>query len=496
MAKSDFSIAKATALSAVPKGGRIHVIGVSGVAMAQLAVELTKKGFLVSGSDKDFYEPMGSFLRNSSVTLLKGYQEEHVPPSVDLVVIGNAVSYENPEVQAVERRALPYTCFPKLLQETIISGKHSIVVTGTHGKSTTTALIASTLLKLGGDPSYFVGGIAQDLPMSLARGEGKWSVVEGDEYDSAFFAKVPKFSFYTPDTAIVNAIEYDHADIYPDVESIVREFRGLLVNLPASGTAYCCVDYPHVRKLVEELRGSIKAQVVTFGCGPDADVYIESRTQEGLSQRVRAVSKALGPMEFSIPQSGIYNAKNALVTLLVALQEGFKREAAIQALSTFRAVKRRQEVRFNKAGVVLIEDFAHHPTAVDETLSGLREAFPTKKMWAVFEPRSNTSRRKVFQDSYVKAFRSADCAIVCDVESRSIDAHQELMDVGTLVREVEATGVRAVMLQNAQAIEEFLLREIGDDDLIVVMSNGSFGGLPQVLEERLRARHGGSAHPR
>jgi UDP-N-acetylmuramate: L-alanyl-gamma-D-glutamyl-meso-diaminopimelate ligase len=332
--------------------------------------------------------------------------------------------------------------------------------------------------------------------MSLARGEGKWSVVEGDEYDSAFFAKVPKFSFYTPDTAIVNAIEYDHADIYPDVESIVREFRGLLVNLPASGTAYCCVDYPHVRKLVEELRGSIKAQVVTFGCGPDADVYIESRTQEGLSQRVRAVSKALGPMEFSIPQSGIYNAKNALVTLLVALQEGFKREAAIQALSTFRAVKRRQEVRFNKAGVVLIEDFAHHPTAVDETLSGLREAFPTKKMWAVFEPRSNTSRRKVFQDSYVKAFRSADCAIVCDVESRSIDAHQELMDVGTLVREVEATGVRAVMLQNAQAIEEFLLREIGDDDLIVVMSNGSFGGLPQVLEERLRARHGGSAHPR
>jgi UDP-N-acetylmuramate: L-alanyl-gamma-D-glutamyl-meso-diaminopimelate ligase len=488
MAKSDFSIAATTPLSSLPKGGRIHVIGVSGVAMAQLAVELGRKGFLVSGSDKDFYEPMGSFLKNSAITLFKGYQEDNVPPSVDLVVIGNAVSYENPEVQAVEQRKLPYTCFPKVLQETIIAGKHSIVVTGTHGKSTTTALLASTLLKLGGDPSYFVGGIAQDLPMSLARGKGQWSVVEGDEYDSAFFAKVPKFSFYVPDTCIINAIEYDHADIYPDVESIVREFRGLLERLPAHGTAYCCVDYPHVRGLVAELQGAIKATIITFGCTPDADVYIESRLQDGLSQKIAARGKGIGALEFAIPQSGVYNAKNALVTLLVAMQVGFNREDAIQAVSTFRAVKRRQEVRFNKAGVVLIEDFAHHPTAVHETLSGLREAFPRKKIWAVFEPRSNTSRRKVFQESYVKAFRSADCAIVCNVESRSTDADQELIDVATLVQEIKTTGVRGEMLPNAQEIEAFLLKEIGTDDLIVLMSNGSFGGLPRALEQKLNAR--------
>jgi UDP-N-acetylmuramate: L-alanyl-gamma-D-glutamyl-meso-diaminopimelate ligase len=490
MAKSDFSISKTTTLGSIPKGGRVHVIGVSGVAMAQLAVELSKQGYLVSGSDKDFYEPMGSYLRNSSVTLFKGYSAENIPLAVDLVIVGNAVSYENVEVLAVEQRQLSYTCFPQALQELIIAGKHSIVVTGTHGKSTTSAMIASTLLKLGADPSYFVGGIAQDLPMSLHRGEGKWSVVEGDEYDSAFFAKVPKFTFYKPDTCIINAIEYDHADIYPDVESIVKEFRGLLLGLPDAGVAFCCVDYPHVRALVHELRGIIKGTIITFGCTTEADISIESRRQEGLTQFVTVVGAEIGRLEFSIPQSGVYNAKNALVTLLVALRAGFSREDTIRAVGSFKAVKRRQEVRFNKGGVTLIEDFAHHPTAVHETLSGLREAFPTKKIWGVFEPRSNTSRRKVFQEAYINAFQNADCALLCKVESRSIDANQELMDVGFLAEEISKTGVVAHALQDAKSIEDFLLREIGENDLIVVMSNGSFGGLPSALEQQLVARFG------
>lgn len=490
MAKSDFSIREVPPLSDVPKGGRIHVIGVAGVAMAQLAVELTKLGYQVSGSDKDFYEPMGSLLRNSSVTLLKGYAAENIPSSVDLVVIGNAVSYENPEVATVESRKLPYTCFPKILQESIIAGKHSIVVTGTHGKSTTTALIASTLLKLGANPSYFVGGIAQDLPVSLCRGSGPFSVVEGDEYDSAFFAKVPKFSFYTPDTCVINAIEYDHADIYPNIDAITREFRTLLESLPQTGTAICCIDYPEVKKLVESLKPKLSCEVVTFGLTPEADIRITNRSQEGLVQRVSAEGLGLGAIEFTLPLSGVYNAKNALVTIVVAARSGFSVEAAIRAVSTFKAVKRRQEVRYDKNGIILIEDFAHHPTAVHETLAGIREAFPSKKIWAVFEPRSNTSRRKVFQDAYVQAFSSADAVLLSDVTSRAIDKDVELIDVSTLAKNIRDSGTPAECLADAAAIEERLLARLGANDVIVLMSNGAFGGLPAALEKDLVERFG------
>ena len=490
MPKSHFSIDRVTSLSNVPKGGRIHVIGVAGVAMAQLAVELTKQGFLVSGSDKDFYEPMGSFLRNSSVTLFRGYAATNVPSSIDLVIIGNAVSYENVEVGVVEERNLPYTCFPRMLHEAIIDGKRSIVVTGTHGKSTTTALIASTLVKLGGEPSYFVGGIAQDLPMSLARGDGAYSVVEGDEYDSAFFAKVPKFSFYHPDICVVNAIEYDHADIYPDVESIIRVFREMVVKMPAHGLALCCTDYPHVRSLVDELRGKVASRIVTFGTSPDADICIVRREQVGLSQRVTARSETHGEFTFSIPMSGVYNAKNALVTIVVAMMGGYSLEKATEAVATFKSVKRRQEVRYDAHGVTLIEDFAHHPTAVHETLAGIREAFPGRKIWGVFEPRSNTSRRKVFQEPYVSAFKNADEVVLCQVVSREIDAHQELLDVDTLSAKIGEGGTSSRALPDPKAIEEFLLAHVGTNDVIVVMSNGSFGGLPQSLENGLIARLG------
>jgi UDP-N-acetylmuramate: L-alanyl-gamma-D-glutamyl-meso-diaminopimelate ligase len=490
MAKSDFTIREVTPLTVVPKGGRIHVIGVAGVAMAQLAVELSKQGYSVSGSDKDFYEPMGSLLRNSAVTLLKGYAAENIPPSVDLVVIGNAVSYENREVGAVEGRKLPYTCFPKILHESIIAGKHSIVVTGTHGKSTTTALIASTLLKLGADPSYFVGGVAQDLPVSLCRGSGSFSVVEGDEYDSAFFAKVPKFSFYAADTCIINAIEYDHADIYSNIGAITKEFRTLLEGLPKTGTALCCIDYPEVKKLVESLKPTLSCEVITFGLTPDADIRIINRSQQGLSQRVSAEGAGLGTIEFSLPLSGVYNAKNALVAIVVAVRSGFSVDAAIKAVSTFKAVKRRQEVRYDKNGVVLIEDFAHHPTAVHETLAGIREAFPSKKIWGVFEPRSNTSRRRVFQDAYVQAFKNADGVVLCNVTSREIDKGQDLIDVETLAASIRDIGTPAECLPDATAIEKFLVGRLGTNDVIVLMSNGAFGGLPAALEKILVERFG------
>lgn len=486
MPKDYFSVNNVVSLHTLKPGARIHVIGVCGVAMAQLAVELARKGYDVSGSDKEFYEPMGSLLKNSAVTTFQGYNGTNVPAEVDLVVIGNAISYGNPEVEVVEQKGLPYTCFPKILQETLISGKHSVVVTGTHGKSTTTAIIASMLVKLNLDPSYFVGGIAQDLPHSLHWGEGAHSVVEGDEYDSAFFAKVPKFSFYLPDTCIVNAIEYDHADIYPSLESINKEFSGLVNSLASKGVALCCIDFENVKTLVAEWKKSAQCKIVTFGLDPDSDIRLASRRVEGFTQHCRSESREFGSFDFSVPIPGAYNAKNAMVALITAKILGVDFEGAKRAIATFKPVKRRQEIRYNDRGVVLVEDFAHHPTAVSETLAGIREAFPDKKIWAIFEPRSNTSRRKVFQEAYIKAFGQSDVTILAEVTARATDANLELIDVAQLTSEIAATGTESYCLANAQVIEEFVVPKLSGNDVILVMSNGSFGGLPQALETQLR----------
>ena len=489
MPKEYFKIENTRSLSALKSGAKIHVIGVCGVAMAQLSVALVERGYVVSGSDKDFYEPMKSLLANSAVLTKEGYRRENVPTDVDLVVIGNSVSYGHPEVEVVEELNLPYTCFPKILQEVVISGKHSVVVAGTHGKSTTTALIATLLLRDGKEPGYFVGGIAQGLPQSLAVGKGGFSVVEGDEYDSAFFAKVPKFSFYTPDTVVINAIEYDHADIYPNIEAIEAEFTKLVTGLKRTGTAICCIDFPIVKRLVGEWRNSAQCEILTFGADPSADFVITSRETSGFSQKVSVTGPGLGGCTFEIPMVGEYNARNALAGIIVSQIARMDLGNVLEYLSTFRAVKRRQEICAQNDGIVLIEDFAHHPTAVGQTVDAIREAFPSARLWAVFEPRSNTSRRKVFQDDYIKAFRRADQVILKNVQARAIDSGVELIDVQVLSDEISKTGVASVCLDDVEAIRQFIWREIKKErptgdvrDVIFVMSNGSFDGLTGKLK--------------
>ncbi len=491
MPKEWFSVERTTSLLTLPHGARIHVIGVAGVAMAQLAVGLAERGYQVSGSDKEYYEPMGSFLRNSPVRLCQGYAAANVPSDVQLVVIGNAVSYGHEEVAVVEREKLPYTCFPQALYEIVIHGKHSMVVTGTHGKTTTTALLATVLEALGEKPGYFIGGVAPQLPRSLALGEGRFSVVEGDEYDTAFFAKVPKFRFYGAKTCIVNAIEFDHADIYPNVDAIKREFDWLVRSLPADGTAICCTDFPHVQELVQAWKKEAKARILTFGEGVNAEVRLTESTPLGLSQRARYVGGAIGSLTLEIPMPGAFNAKNALAAYLACTSAGLSGSAVAQAIARFQRVRRRQEVRFDGGGVVLIEDFAHHPTAVDQTLESVRKAYPRARLWGVFEPRSNTSRRKVFQEEYVRAFRHANCAVLCDVTARAIDQGVELLSVPTLAVEIGRAGVSSEVLPSALEIEQRLLGAAQPNDVFVVMSNGSFGGLIQKLEEGLRRRFGG-----
>jgi UDP-N-acetylmuramate: L-alanyl-gamma-D-glutamyl-meso-diaminopimelate ligase len=397
----------------------------------------------------------------------------------------------------VEELNLPYTCFPKLLQEVAIAGKHSIVVTGTHGKSTTTAMIASVLLTLDKEPSYFVGGVAKGLPQSLAVGTGGFSVVEGDEYDSAFFAKVPKFSFYTPKTVVVNAIEFDHADIYPNVEAIEIEFDKMVLALPNDGTAICCIDFPRVKNLVSKWRREGVCKILTFGKDPSSDYVISQRKPDGLSQVVKVQTNE-GTFEISLPMVGEYNARNALATVIVGDVVGMPRPEVLRALQGFERVKRRQEVRCVKGGVMLIEDFAHHPTAVQQTIEAVREAFPSSNLLAIFEPRSNSSRRKVFQQDYINAFAKADLAILKHVTSRAIDAGVELLDVDTLSKEISASGISSQCLPDVTAIQQAIWNEVtltGNDDsvnavhtVIVVMSNGSFDGLNELLEKDLRAK--------
>jgi UDP-N-acetylmuramate: L-alanyl-gamma-D-glutamyl-meso-diaminopimelate ligase len=492
MPKDFFAVDRTTSLHSLSSGARIHVIGVCGVAMAQIAVALSERGFRVSGSDKEFYEPMKSLLGRSKVETKTGYAPDNVPLDASLVVIGNSISYGNPEVDVVEKHNLSYTCFPKILQEVAIAGKHSIVVTGTHGKSTTTALIATILLQSGKEPSYFVGGVAQGLPNSLTVGKGGFSVVEGDEYDSAFFAKVPKFSFYTPDTVVVNAIEYDHADIYANVEAIEAEFTKLVTGLKKGSTAICCIDFPIVKRLVAEWRSKSPCSIITFGRDPEADYCITHRESVGMSQRVTVKSAPLGEITFSLPIVGEYNARNALAALIVSKTIGLDIAQTFEIMGSFQSVKRRQEVRAQKGGVVLIEDFAHHPTAVQQTVEAVREAFPTARLWAVFEPRSNTSRRKVFQNDYVNAFKKSDRVVLKNVTARAIDSGIELIDVSTLSDSITASGVSSVCLENVDAIREYLWSDIkpsrdatGVTDVVFVMSNGSFDRLNELLKEDL-----------
>lgn len=488
MPKEFFNIRHVTALSAIPHGSAIHFIGVCGVAMAQLAVELAHSGYRVSGSDKEFYEPMGTLLRGSPVRLSEGYAGSNVPGDVALVVIGNAISYGHPEVAVVEERGLPYTLFPQVLHDHLIAGRHSIVVTGTHGKTTTTALIASSLNKLNADPSYFIGGICEDLPESLRRGNGRLSVVEGDEYDSAFFAKVPKFDFYAPDTCIINAVEFDHADIYPDLTSINAVFEKMVRRLTAQGALLVCADGENVRARLSEWRSYCQAPILTFGEHALSDARIVARHTDEAGQRV-SVQYGARLLELAIPLIGAFNARNALVTFLALERNGFAEADILRALSTYRAVKRRQEIRFSSDEVVLMEDFAHHPTAIGETLRAVRERFPNRKITAVFEPRSNTSRKKVFFEEYLSVFAAADEVFLTTPVIRPGEATDDLLDVAVLAQTLSQSGVQTHGLPSAQAIADVLLSRSANGEVQVVMSNGSFGGLIELLRAGYQARY-------
>ena len=466
---------------------RIYLIGICGTAMASLAGMLQKRGFEVTGSDENVYPPMSTYLDSLGIPILEGYTGEHLETfRPDLVIIGNAIARTNAEAEAVLERDLPYLSMPEAIHELFISGKHSIVVTGTHGKTTTTSLMAWLLESAGRDPSYMVGGIPVNFGHNFKLGDGDHFVIEGDEYNTAFFDRGPKFLHYQADSLIINNIEFDHADIYDNLESIIEAFRQAVIALGPEDRVIANGDDANVGRL----RGETRAEWITFGFGEECDVRASevSFTTEGA--RFRVDWKGERWAEFTTTMSGRHNVANALADLAVGRLLGLSAAELQEGLGSFRGIKRRMEVRGIERGVTVIDDFAHHPTAVETTLQGARESYPGRRIWALFEPRSISAARKEFEEGYERSFRVADRVIVGPIfhktrfETRyGLD---KMMDVPAIVARLGESGVPSRHLDDFDEIAETVADEAEEGDVVIVMSSGAFGGVHTRILDRLR----------
>jgi UDP-N-acetylmuramate: L-alanyl-gamma-D-glutamyl-meso-diaminopimelate ligase len=472
---------------------RIHLIGACGTAMGTLAALLKQQGHDVSGSDEHVYPPMSDFLRNEGITLLEGYRDEHLAGPLDLVVVGNAISRGNPELEAVLDQKRRYCSLPEAVRDFFLWGARSIVVAGTHGKTTTTSL-AGWLLTYGGvDPTVLVGGIVRNFGSAGASyrvGQGRAFVIEGDEYDSAYFDKSAKFLKYLPDIAVVNNIEFDHADIYADLDAVRLAFRRFVNLVPRSGLTLIGVDSEHAAGLVP----SARSRVQTFGLSAAAewqarDIAFESRdaAEAGATQvstfRVTRADDDLG--RFTLPMVGEHNVRNALAALAIGVEMGVPVDRLRDGLAAFLGVKRRLELVGERAGVAIFDDFAHHPTAVAETLRAVRASSPDRRVWAIFEPRSASSCRRVFQADFARAFGSADEVVLATVFRSSLPEAERLSE-SQLVSDLRQAGVAARHLPDVDTIVREVAAEARAGDLIVVMSNGGFGGIHGKLLQALR----------
>jgi UDP-N-acetylmuramate: L-alanyl-gamma-D-glutamyl-meso-diaminopimelate ligase len=462
---------------------RIHFIGICGTAMATLAAMLKARGHAVQGSDHGVYPPMSEFLARERIAVFDGYEPSHITPEIDVVVVGNAISRGNPELEEVLDRKIRYVSLPEAIRDQFLWHARSIVVAGTHGKTTTTALTGWLLTAAGRDPSVLVGGIVSNFDGSYRLGAGRDFVIEGDEYDSAFFDKTAKFLKYLPDIAVVANLEYDHADIYPDMESLRTAFRRLLTLVPRTGRVLLGADSPEAARLESIAR----APVETFGLGQDAFWRATELMPE--HGRVRFdVWRGTEPFgRFESPLPGAHNVRNALAAIAAGHAAGLDAEAMARGLSSFASVRRRLELRGQVRGVSVFDDFAHHPTAILETLRAVRWSYPDRRVWAVFEPRSATSCRRVFQQDFARAFEEAGAdEIVLAAVYRSSLPDAERLDVEALVGDLRKAGRRARLIPTADEIVEVVAAEARDGDLVIIMSNGAFDGIHEKLLAALR----------
>ncbi len=475
---------------------RIHLIGACGTAMGTLAALLRQQGHEVSGSDEHVYPPMSDFLAAEGITLLEGYSEAHVAGPLDLVVVGNAISRGNAELEAALDRKLRYTSLPEAIRDFFLWGSTSIVIAGTHGKTTTTSLAGWLLTHGGADPTMLVGGIARNFGeggASYRVGKGKAFVIEGDEYDSAYFDKTAKFLKYLPDIAVVNNIEFDHADIYADLDAVRLAFRRLVNLVPRRGLTLLGVDSADAAALAPLAR----SRVQTFGLSPGAewravDVSYDLPAVDSGSAaaaptaatRFRLIRKDDDLGELTLPMAGEHNVRNALAAIAVGTEMDVPLDRLRQGLAAFLGVKRRLEVVGERRGVTIYDDFAHHPTAVAETVRAVRALAPGRRVWAIFEPRSASSCRRVFQHDFARAFSGADQVVLASV-FRSTLPEAERLSESELVRDLTDAGVVARHLPDVDTIVAVVTAEARSGDLVVIMSNGGFGGIHRRLLQAL-----------
>jgi UDP-N-acetylmuramate: L-alanyl-gamma-D-glutamyl-meso-diaminopimelate ligase len=468
-----------------------HLIGICGTAMASLAGMLQARGHKVTGSDQNVYPPMSTQLESLGIEIINGYKAENADVGADCTIVGNTISRGNAELEEVLNRKLLYRSQAEIVKEEFVRGRRSLVVAGTHGKTTTTS-IAAWVAEVGGlNPSFLVGGIVQNFGASFRVSESDFFVIEGDEYDTAYFDKKPKFMHYLPETAIVNNIEFDHADIYRDITEIKFAFSRLMNLVPGNGRLIVGVDSPIVREVLDEMRGRLFTQIETFGTTDEAKWQARDIDFSGDVTRFAVFKEGAVWGEFETHLIGEFNVRNCLAVIIAADAWGISKEKINEAFRTFKSVKRRVEVRGVERGVTVIDDFAHHPTAVEETLKALRTKYADSRLVAVFEPRSWSSRLAVFQEPYRKAFNYADYVIIAGVYNTSKASELgKVLDVDELVKDIKRQNKTALAFADADAIVEHLAPELKEGDVVAIMSNGGFGGIHDKILNVLKSEKG------
>ena len=466
----------------------IHLIGICGTAMASLAGMLKQRGFRVTGSDAAAYPPMSDFLRDLDIPVAQPFDAKNLQPHPDLIVVGNAMSRGNVELEYVLDQRIPFSSLPQLLHDEFLRGKEVLVVAGTHGKTTTTSMLAWIFHSAGLDPSFLIGGIAENFGSSFHLGSGQHFIIEGDEYDTAFFDKGPKFLHYFPDAAILTSVEFDHADIYKDLDAVETAFKRLINLIPGLGRVVAFdgaagdAESPSLERCVAKAF----CPVERYGTGPRANWRVTSLRLDPAGTSWTVLHDGQPWADFEFPLAGEYNVWNATAAAALASSCGISKKAIAAALSTFKSVKRRLEIKAQVNGVTIIDDFAHHPTAIAGTLKALRARYAGARLWAILEPRSNTLRRRILQSDLARSLAQADEVIVANVFRSEAVPENERLELPALAAEIKQNGRPARLLADADAIVQTIAPELRSGDVVAILSNGGFGGIYEKLPARLR----------
>jgi UDP-N-acetylmuramate: L-alanyl-gamma-D-glutamyl-meso-diaminopimelate ligase len=460
----------------------LHLIGICGTAMASLAGMLKQRGFRVTGSDRAAYPPMSVFLEQLGVPVAQPFDVANLSPRPDLVIVGNAISRGNPELELVLDERIPFCSLPQILHDEFLRGKEVLVVAGTHGKTTTTSMLSWIFHCAGLEPSFLIGGIAENFGSSFALGQGTHFILEGDEYDTAFFDKGPKFLHYFPDAVILTSVEFDHADIYKDLDAVETAFKRLVNLVPQRGRIVAFDSGTSVERCVSRAF----CRVERYGSGRKSDWQIINLRLQATRTNWSVVRKGEHWADFEFALAGEYNVWNATAAAALAADYGISREQIGAALGSFKSVKRRLEVKAQVNGVAIIDDFAHHPTAIAGTLKALRSRYPGGRLWAILEPRSNTLRRNVLQNELAKSLALADEVVIAGVfKSEAIPA-EERLDLAALATQVQKHGRRARVIADVESIVQMVAPEMRAGDVVALLSNGGFGGIYEKLPQRLK----------